>query len=134
EKQEISSAELEKLKFESTIALLTDPEHYGISLSLDGAEKIDGKDNYKIIMTLPSGIKWTQYYDVETNLKSKEQKYISTPMGLFNQEIIYGNYTEVEGLLYPFSIKQSIGSQKMEFTVSSIKINSGLAEREFDID
>jgi zinc protease len=134
EKKKITGAELEKLKYEATITLLTDPEHYGVQLSLEGIEKVEGKDTYKVIMTLPSGIKWTQYYDVESGLKVKEQKLINSPMGSFQQEIIYDNYKEAEGILYPFKIKQSIGAQNMEFTVSSIKINTGLADREFEIE
>jgi len=134
EKQEIPAAELEKLKFEATITLLTDPEYHGIKLSLEGIEKVENKDSYKVIMTLPSGIKWTQFYDIATGLKLKEEKYINSPMGLFRQEIIYDDYKEVEGLLYPFKIKQKIGTQNMEFNVSSVKINSGLADREFEIE
>ena len=134
EKQEIPAAELEKLKYEATITLLTDPEHYGIQLNSEGIEKVENKDAYKVIMTLPSGTKWTQYYDIESGLKLKEQKFINSPMGLFQQEIIYEDYRETEGILYPFKIRQSIGTQNMEFTVSSIKINTGITDREFEIE
>jgi len=134
EKKEITGGELEKLKYEATLSLLTDPGHHGVQLNLEGIENIEDKDAYKVIMTLPSGIKWTQFYDVESGLKVKEQKFINSPMGLFQQGIIYEDYKEVEGVLYPFKIKQSIGAQSMEFTVSSIKINSGLADREFEIE
>jgi hypothetical protein len=134
EEKEISGSELEKLKYEATITLLTDLEHHGVKVTLEGKEKIEGKDAYKLIMTLPSGIKWTQFYDLETGLKIKEEKYISTAMGLFEQQIFYDDYKEVEGILYPFTIIQSIGAQKMEFTVSSIKVNTGLTDREFELE
>lgn len=134
EEKEITGSELEKLKYESTLTLLTDLEHYGIKLNLEGIEKVNDNKAYKIIMTLPSGIKWTQYYDTESGLKVKEEKYVNSPLGLFEQEIIYDDYEEVEGLLYPFKIKQTIGAQSMEFTISTIKINSGLADREFKIE
>ncbi|RPI72968.1 MAG: hypothetical protein EHM47_07075 [Ignavibacteriales bacterium] len=134
ESEEITGSELEKLKLEATLTLLTDPEHYGIKLNLEGIEKVEGNDAYKVIMILPSGLRWTQFYDTESALKVKEQKYINSPLGLFEQEIIYDDYKEVEGLLYPFTIRQSIGAQSMEFTVSSIKINTGVADREFEIE
>lgn len=134
EEKEITGSELEKLKYESTITLLTDIEHYGIKLKLEGIEKVKDKDTYKITMILPSGIKWTQYYDVESGLKLKEEKYINHPMGLLQQEIIYNDYKEVEGILYPYKVTQTIGPQSMEFTVSSVKINTGLADREFEIE
>ena len=130
---EITGTELEKLKYEATIALLPELEHYGITLSFEGIKIVDSVDAYEVIMTLPSGIKWTQYYNTETHLKLKESKYIKTPTGLFEQEIWYDDYTEVEGIKYPFKIRQKIGSQSMEFTVSSIKVNTGVADREFEI-
>jgi zinc protease len=133
EEREITGTELEKLKYESTLTLLTDIEHHGIKLKLEGREKLNSKNVYKIILTLPSGIKWTQYYDTVSGLKLKELKYIQSESGLFEQETTYKDYREVEGLLYPFKIKQSIGSQTMEFNVSSIKINTGLVDREFEI-
>jgi hypothetical protein len=85
-------------------------------------------------MTLFSGIKWTQYYNIESGLKVKEEKYINSPMGLFEQVTNYDDYREVQGLFFPFKIKQSIGAQSMEFNVSSIKINTGLTDREFEIE
>lgn len=134
EKKEITGSELEKLKFESTINLLADPEHYGIKSELHSIESIEGEEAYKIVLTLPSGIKWTQFYNVVTGLKVKEEKFINSPIGLFEQQTIYDDYKEVEGILFPFKIKQSIGSQRMEFTVSSVKINTGLTDREFEIE
>jgi hypothetical protein len=132
--EEITGLELEKLKYESTITLLTDLEHYGITLNLEGIEVVDSIEAYKIIMTLPSGIKWTQYYNTENHFKVKESKYIKTPGGLFEQVIWYYDYQEVEGIKYPFKIKQRLGNQSMDFIVISIKVNSGLADREFEIE
>jgi zinc protease len=131
--EEIKGTELEKLKYESTIALLPDLEYYGITLDFEGTETVDSAETYKIVMTLPSGIKWTQYYDTETHLKVKESKYIQTPGGLFEQEIRYDDYREIEGILYPFKIVQKLGNQVMDFTVISIKVNTGLIDREFEI-
>ena len=132
--EEIKGTELEKLKYESTIALLPDLEYYGITLDFEGIEKIDSIEIYKVVMTLPSGIKWTQYYDTETHLKVKESKYIQTPAGLFEQEIWYYDYRDVDGIKYPFRIKQKLGIQVMEFTVDSIMVNTGLVDREFEIE
>ena len=55
-------------------------------------------------------------------------------MVLFQQEISYSDYEEAGGVLYPFKIKQTIGAQGMEFTVSSITVNTGLTDREFEIN
>jgi zinc protease len=134
EDKKIKGSELEKLKFEATLALLADPEHYGIRTKLEGIEKVNGENAYKVTMILPSGIRWTQYYDIKTGLKVKELKYIKSPNGLYQQEIIYSHYKETNGVLYPFKIKQTLGTQTMVFTVDSIRVNTGLTDREFDIE
>jgi outer membrane lipoprotein-sorting protein len=39
----------------------------------------------------------------------------------------------VEGVKYPFVIKQSIGPQTIEFQVDSIKINTGIPDTKFEL-
>ena len=56
--EDITGKELEQLKTEATMELLLDTESFGIKLSFEGTEKINGKDANKIKMTLPSGIRW----------------------------------------------------------------------------
>ncbi len=130
----LSGKDLEKLKLEATVNLILDLNHYNIKAALKGIEKIDGKDAYKIELSLPSGIKWTQYYDTETGLKVKEVKPIESPQGTFTQESNYSDYKDVEGVKYPFKVKQSLGPQSFEFKVDSVKVNTGLADGNFEIE
>ncbi|HEY6907012.1 MAG TPA: insulinase family protein [Ignavibacteriaceae bacterium] len=129
----IEGNELEKLKYESTIHLLLHLDSLGVKLKLGGMEKVDGKDAYKIEMILPSGTKWNQYYDPETGYKVEESKNITTPQGTFTQEIYYSDFKTVEGVNYPFTIKQSVGSQTIDFKVDSIKINTGIPDTKFEL-
>ncbi len=133
QKIEVKDKELEQLKVEATMEFLLDPESNSIKLSYEGSEKINGKDAYKIKMTLPSDVKWFTFFDVESGLKVKEQKEMQTQMGLIEQVITYDNYTEVEGIKYPFKLTQSFGPQVIEMTVSSVKVNKGLADDIFVI-
>jgi outer membrane lipoprotein-sorting protein len=130
---EVTGKELEQLKTEATMELLLDPTSFGITLSYEGTEKIDSSDAHKIKMTLPSGIRWFTYFDAESGLKIKEQKEMQTQMGLIEQVITFDNYTDVEGIKYPFKLTQSFGPQSVEMTVSSIKVNKGLADDLFVI-
>jgi len=130
---EVSGKELEQLKTEATMELLLDPASFGITLSYEGTEKINANDAHKIKMTLPSGIRWFAYFDAESGLKVKEQKEMQTQMGLIEQVITYDNYTDVEGIKYPFKLTQSFGPQSVEMTVSSVKVNKGLSDDLFVI-
>jgi zinc protease len=130
----IEGDELEKLKLEATIGLLLDYESHGLNFELKGGEKIENKTAYKVEVKLPSGGKWTQYFDPETGYKIKELKNVTTPQGTFTQETLYSDYREVEGVKYPFEIKQSLGPQKLDFKVTSIEVNQGLQDSFFVIE
>jgi len=130
---EVTGKELEQLKIEATMELLLDVEGNGVKLTFEGTEKIKDKNAHKIKMILPSGIRWFTYFDVESGLKVKEQKEMQTQMGLIEQVVTYDNYTEVDGIKYPFKLTQSFGPQSVEMIVSSVKVNKGLADDIFKI-
>ena len=130
---DVTGKELEQLKIEASMEMLLDPESYGVKLSYEGIEKIGDNNPNKIKMTLPSGIRWFAFFDVESGLKVKEQKEMQTKMGLIEQVVTFENYTEVDGIKYPFKLTQSYGPQSVEMTVSSVKINKGLADDIFVI-
>ena len=133
QEMKIEGSELEKLKYEASIHLLLNLDSLGVNLKLSGMTKVNGKNAYKIEMLFPSGTKWIQYYDTGTGLKVKETKNITTPQGAFTQEVLYSDYNTVDGVKYPFNIKQSIGPQKIEFQVDSIKTNTGIPDSEFNL-
>lgn len=130
---DVTGKELEQLNIGASMELLLDPESYGVKLSYEGSERVSEKDAFKIKMTLPSGIRWFTFFDVESGLKVKEQKEMQTQMGLIEQIVTYENYTEVDGIKYPFKLTQSYGPQSVEMTISSVKINKGLSDDIFVI-
>lgn len=133
QKIEVKDKELEALKLEAQMDFLLSPQSFGITLSYEGKETVNGKDAYKIKMTLPSGLRWFTYFDVESGLKVKDQREIQTQMGLSEQTVIYDDYREVEGVKYPYKITQSFGGQSVDVTVSSIKVNRGMSDDIFVI-
>jgi len=130
---DILNGELEKLKAEATLDFILHPEFYGVKITLVGMKIIEANNCYEIDFVLPSGTYWTQFFDVESGLKIKEEKQVVTKQGSFNQETFFYEYKSINGVKYPFRIKQSFGVQQLEFNVSSIKINSGLLDELFTI-
>ncbi len=130
---ELKGPELEKLKYESTLQLLLNLDSLGIKLKFDGVKNVDGIPAYVLDMIFPSGSKWTQYYDTTTGLKIQEAKNVKTLQGAFAQLTEFADYKKIDGIKYPFSIKQMLGSQSMEFKVDSIKVNTGLEDSLFKI-
>ncbi|MCU0333309.1 MAG: hypothetical protein MUC75_08150 [Ignavibacteriaceae bacterium] len=133
EKTEIEKKELERLMMDATMQLLLSPDSFGVASEYLGEECIDSVDCFTIKLILPSGIRWFQYYDVETGLKFKETKEIQTKQGLFDQETYFSDYREVSGLKFPFTIKQYFGLQEIELTVTRIEINTGLDDSVFEL-
>lgn len=132
-KTEIPASELEKLKYEATIQFMLKLDELNITTELVGHDVIDGKNAYRIDFTSGTGAKWSNYFDTETGLKLKESKELKTAQGSFLQETFLSDYKEIEGIKYPFGVKQIIGPQVLEFKVSSIKVNSGIADDTFTI-
>ncbi|HVO75694.1 MAG TPA: hypothetical protein VMT35_16805, partial [Ignavibacteriaceae bacterium] len=131
EKTELKGEELEKLKYKATFRLVLNLDAYGVKVDLLGTDEVNGKKAYKVGMVFPSGEKWIQYYDPETGLKVKEEKPVKSAENVYTEESIFSDYREVNGVKYPFRIEQSLGSQKFVFSVDSIKVNTGLSQRNF---
>ena len=130
---EILDEELEKLKAEATLDFILHPADYGVQIILVGMKIIEAKNCYEVRFTLPSGTNWTQFFDAESGYKVKEEKKVVTKQGSFDQQTFFYDYKPVNGVKYPFRIKQSFGAQQLEFNVSSIKTNSGLKDEIFTI-
>lgn len=133
EKINIDDKELERLSMDANMQLLLDPESYGVKMELLPNEVVDSVECFKIKFTLPSGIRWFQYYANDSGLKVKEVKEIQTKQGLFEQETYFSDYREVKGLKFPFTLKQHFGIQEINLTVTSIEINTGLEDKIFEV-
>jgi zinc protease len=133
ERINIEDKELERLSMDANMQLLLDPESYGVKMELLPNEAVDSVECYKIKFTLPSGIRWFQYYENDSGLKVKEIKEIQTKQGLFEQETYFSDYREVSGLKFPFTLKQYFGNQEIDLSVTSIEINTGLKDNLFEV-
>lgn len=72
------------------------------------------------------------FYDMTTWLKVKEVKKVKTPDG---QEVEvptnFGDYKEVKGVKFPYSIAQKMGPMDLNFEIKEIKINEGVTDADF---
>lgn len=103
------------------------PELYYLTKSgvtFNGIEEVDGKKSYVIQVSDNSTI----YYDVETGLKTKQV----TKSAMGEQALIYADYKEVSGILFPHIFKQSMGPQSVEFKVQEVKVNEGVSDADFN--
>jgi zinc protease len=125
-KEKLEGEMLEEMKFQAAMNIELYYDEYGIKQELLGIETVNGKEAYKLQLSYPTGNDKTEYYDTETRLKIKS---ISTA-GIAE----YDDYREVDGIQFPFAIRQTAGPQVIDLKVIAVKINSKLKDDLFKIE
>jgi len=93
---------------------------------LDRIEPIEGV-NYYVIKSGETEI----FYDTKTGLKYQEVKTMKGPNGDVRMPTIFGDYKEVNGILFPYAIAQKTGPMDLNFVIKEIKINEGVSDADF---
>ena len=123
--QELTGEELESAKKN---AVLFTEMSFPEDAELTGAERMDDSNVYEI--------KWEEgnfsYYDIQTGLKLASKTIVETPQGELQNVLKYEDYKEVNGVMFPMKITQSIMGQNLNFEVKDIKVNSGLSDKDFE--
>ncbi|WP_298527241.1 pitrilysin family protein [uncultured Christiangramia sp.] len=97
---------------------------------IEGIEQVDGKDAYVV-----SADETTKnYYAVDSGLKIQSVKTVSQGGQTMSIPTGYGDYQEVKGVKFPFTISQSMGPQSFEFKVSEIMVNEGVEDADFSVE
>ncbi|MGM9507915.1 M16 family metallopeptidase [Larkinella sp. GY13] len=104
----------------------------GAKTTLVGTEKVNGKDAFKIDVTL--GKKTiSEFYDTETGLKVQHTAIEQTPQGEMAINTGLSNYKEVNGVKFPHTLTQNLGPMTMKMETQSLVVNTGLDDKEFAV-
>ena len=109
---------------------LIDHEAKGVSITLDGIDKVDGHDAYRLAAKLPSGVIRHVWIDAQTFLDVKYDREARGPHGPVTVEVSYGNYRNVDGLQIPFTIESGAAASGMrdKLTIDKVALNPPLAD------
>lgn len=105
------------------------------TLELKSIEKVDGKKMYKIMMTDPTGKKYTEFYDMTTGLKHSAISTETMGEQSVTTTVTYGDYKEVSGIQYPH--KMSIeGAMPFALNLEATKVafNEAIDDTMFKVD
>lgn len=120
ENKKMEADELEDMKMESALFPELKYLEPSMKLNLEGIETIEGAEAYKVTLQKPSGKTSTMYYDVQSNLLIRE---------ISEQGVVeYSDYKAVNGIKFPYKIRQSMGPQVIDLNVLAVKINSKLSD------
>jgi zinc protease len=131
---ELEGEMLEEMKLQAAINPELTYTERGYTLNLEGVENLKGGKAYKVTITSPRNAAITEFFSAESGLKVRTIATQDSPMGAMTQITDYEDYREVEGIKFPFLIKQQVGSQSFDMEVQSIEINRGLDDELFRID
>ena len=121
-----------KERIKANLALIPEIDYLkdGVEMQLSPNIVTDdnGKDTYLITVKEEEDMISELYYDVATGLLVKK---ISRNGEQETGAIETSDYREVNGVKFPFLLKNNIGGQQIDFKVDEIKINSGLTDTDF---
>jgi predicted Zn-dependent peptidase len=129
---ELKGAELQQAVAKAYNYYEIDPQKAGLKTSLEGVEKVDGKECTKVGFTIGES-KWIEYYDNATSLKIKSVETKKGPTGDVQIAVEYADYKETDGVKYPTILKQNMGPMTLELKLESIKTNKGIDDKVFDL-
>ena len=126
QKKELGENEMKKISTES--APFPEINYDTSTIVLDGVEDIDGKKAYKLKISDEK----TSLFDAESGLKL--QDIVTTEMQgqKMTSTFSYDDYKEVTGIKIPFILSQTMGPQRIDFTVKEIKLNEGVSDADFE--
>lgn len=120
--QTIEGEKAAQMKEQAYPILELEFENLGITPTLEGIEKVNGRDAYKLKIVMGDAITYS-FYDVENGLKVKS---VGTQGGV-TQEVTFEDYQPTPfGLVHPYLSKTSMQGMPIEIKVSDIQINTGL--------
>jgi outer membrane lipoprotein-sorting protein len=105
----------------------------GHAVELLGREKIDGRDAFKLKVTLPGGaVRWV-YLDAETALEVKVEAMRKQGRRERRVETFYRDWKPVDGLLVPRRYESRVEGSKQwhVLTVESVRVNPALPDARF---
>lgn len=126
--------ELRSAKDEQVIdGLLIDHQTKGIEVTLEGSDKVDGHDAYRLAAKLPSGVTRHVWVDAQSFLDVKYDREARGPRGPVTVEVKYSDYKNVDGVQVPFTIESGVvaAGRSDRLTIEKVSINPPLNDAMF---
>jgi hypothetical protein len=104
------------------------PKKNKLALAFVGHAQVRGRDALQIEVTTPTNIRRQVFFDPQTHLIVKE----SAALGGVDQEVLYADYRDVDGVKLPYKIELHRGSDVYSIDIARAAINRTIGERVFD--
>lgn len=99
-------------------------EEKGNQVELEGKELFDGKDCYKLKVTLADSTVEFCFIDAQSFLENGK-KGKTYDFGMLNDlEMFFSEYTDVDGLKFPFLVESEYGQRYRSMEIEKIEVNT----------
>lgn len=96
-------------------------------ISLAGIVDVNGTKAYELKVSESK----SYFYSVDSGLKIKISETQEMGGNTITQETVIGDYKAVDGILFPHTVTQSFGPQKIDFVTSTIELNISFTDEDF---
>jgi zinc protease len=125
---DLTGAELEQMKLQAMPFPELEYDKMGYKTELKGLSKVNGKDAYQVDITSPGNSLSSDFFSVETGLKVRSVAQVAG----VTQTAEFDDYTEVNGIKLPKTMKRTFGPQPVEIAIDQITVNTKLADDIFN--
>ena len=92
---------------------------------------IDGEDVYKIKVNNDEKASY-RFYNVKTGLLTRTESTTKAQGKEVTSTVDFGNYTTVDGIQFPYSMKLTAGPQVIPFVITSVEVNNSVTDADFE--
>ena len=135
QKKDMSKEDIDEKKGQTSLFEQIDYLTGNYKLKVSGTEKVEGKDAYKLEVTLPGGKSQTEYYDTQSHLLVRLVKEVAANNMTILNTVTFGDYKKVGNVLFPYTQQVSVSAngqeQNFEMKATDIKINEGVTAADF---
>jgi zinc protease len=129
--RELSGGELDDARREANFYHALELRKNYTKMTVTGIEKVNEHDTYVVEATREKGAPDKMYFDTQTGLmvRSVNQRY--TPDGVTEFQADVDDYTEVDGVRLPFTVRQTGASATFIIRFTEVHHNLQLADAQF---
>ncbi len=131
QKKDLSGDDLNEIMEQADMSAEFHPEKFGIKRTLKGLEDVNGNKAYVMDVVNAKGKKSVEYYDATTNMLIRKVQGEGEAL----QTSDYSDYRDVpgtNGYKVPYKVVETAGGQSFTAEVSTVEINKGIADTEFN--
>ena len=127
QRMNIDGEDFENIKKEAEMFPEMKYAEMGIVMELLGIVVVNDRDAYKIKLVFPAGNEVFEFYDAETFLKVRTERTLESDKGKVFILSDLGDYRAVKGVKFPYILRQEVGPDIMEMTVTLVQLNKAKA-------